>query len=141
MEEYCTKSMTYFILYGDDFPIRDFTKDIGKEPTQSYRRGEEFIKGKNKHIRYETAWVFGTDYVRTDYPEEQINTIVNALSSSLEIIKIYKEKYNLKCHIMTVIYFNQYQTRGLGINHKLIEFAHKIGAEYEFDIYNENVRE
>lgn len=136
MEEYCTKTMTYFILYGDSFPLDEFTKEIGLNPTESYRQGEEFIRGTNKHIRYETAWELGTDYILTDHPEAPINQIVDSLFNSADIINKYKEMYNLKCYIMTVIYFNSYQTRGLGINHRLIEFAHKIGAEYEFDIYN-----
>lgn len=136
MEEYRTKTMAYFILYGDSFPLDEFTKEIGLNPTESYRQGEEFIRGKNKHIRYETAWKLGTDYILTDHPEALINQIVDSLFNSAEIINKYKEMYNLECYIMTVIYFNSYQTQGLGINHRLIEFAHKIGAEYEFDIYN-----
>lgn len=136
MEEYCTKTMVYFTLYGDYFPLEEFTKEIGINPTNAYKQGEEFIIGKHKLVRDETAWRLETDAILTDFPQEPINQIIDSLFDSAAIIKKYKERFNLKCHIMTVIYFNSYQTRGLVINHRLIEFAHKVGAEYQFDIYN-----
>ena len=137
MENYCTYSSSYFYLYGEDFPIEDFTKDIGINPTEAYRIGEEFIRGKNKHTRGVTAWKLIEDYVMTDSPEELIHKLVDTLFNSVDIIINYKEKYNLECRVVTVVNFKTHQTRGIIINNRLIEFAHKINAESDFDIYNE----
>ena len=93
----------------------------------------------NKHTRYETAWVVGADYVMTDFPEELIHKVVDTLFNSVDIIIKYKDKYNLECWVVTVVNFNSHQTRGITINAKLIEFAYKVKAEYEFDIYNETI--
>ena len=132
--------MSYFVLYGDDFPLDDFIKDIGIIPTEAYRKDEEFIRCKNKHPRYEKAWKFETDYVMTDFPEELIHKVADTLFNSVDIIIYYKEKYNLECKVMTVVNFKSSQTRGIGINTRLIEFAYKVKAEYKFDIYTKVIK-
>ena len=72
----------------------------------------------------------------TNYPEEQIHTIVNTLYNSSEIIKKYVDHYNLKCKLVTVVCFNREPTRRLVMNNKAIEFANQVNGEFEFDIYN-----
>ncbi|OUZ40207.1 DUF4279 domain-containing protein [Solibacillus kalamii] len=66
-----------------------------------------------------------------------MHTIVNTLYNSTEIIKKYKDNYNLKCKLVTVICFNRQQSRGLVMNNKVIEFANQVNGEFEFDIYND----
>lgn len=138
IEDYCSETRAYFTLFGEDFPLEEFTREIGIIPTEAYRKGEECIRGKTKHIRFETAWEYGLDYKMTSHPEEQIHTIINTLYNSIEIIKKYKDNYNLKCKLVTVICFNRQQTRELVMNNKVIEFANQVNGEFEFDIYNDN---
>ena len=138
MEDYCTETRAYFTIYGEDFSLEEFTREIGIIPTEAYRKGEEYIRGKTKHVRFETAWVYGLDYKMTNDPEELIHDIVNILYNSIEIIKKYVDHYNLKCKLVTVVCFNCQQTRGLVINNKAIEFANQVNGEFEFDIYNDN---
>ena len=138
MKDFCTETRAYFTLFGEDFPLEEFTREIGIIPTEAYRKGEAFIRGKTKHVRFETAWEYGVDYKMTNYPEEQIHNIVNTLYNSIEIIKKYVENYNLKCKLVTVVCFNCQQTRGLVMNNKAIEFANQVNGEFEFDIYNNN---
>ncbi|MEK4386246.1 DUF4279 domain-containing protein [Solibacillus sp. FSL W7-1464] len=136
MEDYYTETRAYFTLFGEDFPLEEFTREMGIIPTEAYRKGEEFIRGKTKHIRFETAWEYGLDYKMTNDPEEQIHTIVNTLYNSSEIIKKYVDHYNLKCKLVTVVCFNREPTRRLVMNNKAIEFANQVNGEFEFDIYN-----
>lgn len=77
METLCSNTRSYFILYGEDFPLEEFTKEIGITPTDAYRKGDEYRRGKNKHISGVTAWLLETDYVMTDFPEELIHNVVN----------------------------------------------------------------
>ncbi|WP_339171349.1 DUF4279 domain-containing protein [Solibacillus sp. FSL R5-0691] len=123
-------------MFGEDFPLEEFTREIGIIPTEAYKKGEEVIRGKTKHIRFETAWEYGLDYKMTNYPEEQIHTIVNILYNSIDIIKKYVDTYNLKCKLVTVVCFNREPTRRLVMNNKAIEFANRVNGEFEFDIYN-----
>ena len=138
MKDFCTETRAYFTLFGEDFPLEEFTREIGIIPTEAYRKGEVFIRGKTKHVRFETAWEYGVDYKLTDYPEEQIHNIVNTLYNSIEVIKKYVDNYNLRCKLVTVVCFNCQQTRGLVMNNKAIEFANQVNGEFEFDIYNNN---
>ncbi|XKH49497.1 DUF4279 domain-containing protein [Chryseomicrobium palamuruense] len=138
MKKYCTETSSYFTLYGDDFPLEEFTEEMGISPTEAYRQGEEFIRGKTKHTRFETAWDLSIDDVHTNHPEEVIETLVAKLHNSVDIINSYKEKYELKCKLVGVITFKTAQTQGLIISPKLIEFANRVGAPFEFDIYNES---
>lgn len=141
MQTYCTETRGYFVIYGDDFPLEEFTEAMGISPTEAHRQGEEFIRGKTKHTRFETAWELGSDYVDTDHPEEVIETLVAKLHNSVDIINSYKEKYELKCKLVGVITFKTAQTRGLIISPELAGFANKIGAPFEFDIYNESTED
>lgn len=138
MKDFCTETRAYFTLFGEDFPLEEFTREIGIIPKEAYRKGEVFIRGKTKHVRFETAWEYGVDYKLTDYPEEQIHNIVNTLYNSIEIIKKYVDNYNLKCKLVTVVCFNCQQTRGLVMNKKAIAFANQLNGEFEFDIYHDN---
>lgn len=138
LKEYCTETSSYFTLYGDDFPLEEFTEEMGISPTEAYRKGEEYRRGKTKHIHFETAWDLRIDDVYTDHPEEVIETLVANLHNSVDIINSYKESYKLQCKIVAVINFRTAQTQGLIITPKLVEFANKVGAPFEFDIYNES---
>lgn len=137
LKKYCTETRGYFTLYGEDFPLEEFTEALGISPTKAYRQGEEYIRGTTKHTYFETSWDLGIDYVHTDHPEEVIETLVAKLHNSVDIINSYKESYKLKCKIVAVINFKTAQTQGLIITPKLVEFANKVGAPFEFDIYNE----
>lgn len=114
---------------------------MGISPTEAHRQGEEFIRGKTKHTRFETAWELGSDYVDTDHPDEVIETIVAKLHNSVDTINLYKERYKLECKLVGVINFKTAQTRGLIISPELARFANKIGAPFEFDIYNESTED
>lgn len=138
MKTYCTETRSYFTLYGEDFPLEEFTEEMGISPTKAYRQGEEYIRGTTKHTHFETAWDLGIDYMLTDHPEEVIEALVDKLHNSVDTINSYKESYKLQCKLVAVINFKTAQTQGLLISPKLVEFANKVGAPFEFDIYNES---
>ncbi|OZS77431.1 hypothetical protein CF394_11350 [Tetzosporium hominis] len=138
MKTYCTETRSYFTLYGEDFPLEVFTEEMGISPTKAYRQGEKYIRVTTKHTHFETAWDLRIDDVLTDHPEEVIETLVDKLHNSVDIINSYKESYKLQCKLVAVINFKTAQTQGLLISPKLVAFANKVGAPFEFDIYNES---
>lgn len=138
LKEYCTQTRSYFTLYGEDFPLEEFTEAIGISPTKAHRLGDEYIRRETKRKHFETVWHLGIDYVYTDHPEEVIEMLVAKLHNSVDTINSYKERYKLECKLVAVINFKTAQTRGLLISPKLVEFANKVGAPFEFDIYNES---
>ena len=135
------RARIYFCIFGDDFPLDDLTNDLGIAPTERYKQGEEVTRGKIVRRRLETAWFLDSDYQDANYFEVQIKKIIEPLRKNEHIINAYKKQYDLQCKIFMVLYFGEFQTPGLYLDSELIEFAHNVGAEFDIDIYNENIND
>lgn len=137
-----TKVKVYFSLFGDEFPIAYVTESLGVVPTESYKKGDVIERSfKQKGIsmktifRKETAWELGTDYQESYDVKEQMDQILEPLKNKTSIINQLKAKYKLECKIFIVIVMENGDTPGLYLDIEQIEFANRIKAEFDFDLY------
>ena len=42
--------MVEFSMYGDEFPIDYVTKELGIEPTETYKKGDVILKSPNPNV-------------------------------------------------------------------------------------------
>lgn len=126
----------YFSIWGENFPVEVFTKEVGINPTEFYYKGDEYIRGETVSVRPVSTWDFYSISQDTLDGAEQIDYVINTLSSSVEVINRFKKQYNLQCQFFIVLHVSEYQTSGLHLDYKHIQFAEAIGASFDIDIYN-----
>lgn len=44
-----------FSIVADEWPIDRFTEELGIKPTEAYKKGDPYIRGKRKSTRFETV--------------------------------------------------------------------------------------
>lgn len=126
----------YFSIWGENFPVELFTKEVGINPTEFYYKGDEYIRGETVRVRNISTWDFYSNSQKILDGSEQIDCIINTLSSAVEVINRFKKQYNLQCQFSIVLHFSEYQTPGLHLDYKHVQFAEAIGASFDIDIYN-----
>lgn len=122
-----------------DFPIDDFTKSMGITPTESYKVGEEYIRGNRVQKRIESAWILDSGYQNEERWYEfsdLFDLVIEPLRKNEDIINEYKKIYSLVAKIRIYFQFANAQTPGVHLDIKTIEFANNIGAEIEIFIDN-----
>ncbi|WP_342573689.1 DUF4279 domain-containing protein [Solibacillus sp. FSL K6-1781] len=132
-----TNIRTYFSIFGDEFPLDEFTNKIGITPTVVRTKGEIYKIGKTQHKSYTTTWTYEIDYCLTSDPTSQINKLVDIFSNKVNIINYYLKEFNLDSKIAIILVFPE--SSGLLLNQKLIKFANEINSEYEFDFYCDEI--
>ncbi|MFJ7698735.1 DUF4279 domain-containing protein [Lysinibacillus fusiformis] len=132
-----TNIRSYFCLFGDNFPLEEFTQKIGITPTETRKKGEFYTIGKTQHESYTTSWTYEIDFQLTSDPTLQINELIDIFMNRVNIINRFKKEFNLKCKIAVILVFPE--TSGLFINQKLIKFAYDTNSEYDIDIYRDEI--
>ncbi len=132
-----TNIRSYFCLFGDNFPLEEFTQKIGITPTETRKKGELYTIGKTQHESYTTSWTYEIDYQLTSDPTLQINELIDIFMNRVNIINRFKKEFSLKCKIAVILVFPE--TSGLFINQKLIKFAYDTNSEYDIDIYRDEI--
>ncbi|MBA2937181.1 DUF4279 domain-containing protein [Paenibacillus sp. CGMCC 1.16610] len=137
-----TNVMAYFSIYGDHFPINEVTQLLGIEPTKSYNKGEVIVRPKNDNVishtinyRIETAWELSSGYQESNDVKAQLDQILEPLKNKTALINHLKMKYKLECLISIVIKIENGLTPGLHLDTEQIDFANRINAEFDIDMY------
>ncbi|QPA56947.1 DUF4279 domain-containing protein [Lysinibacillus sphaericus] len=137
MEKPTTNIRSYFCVFGDNFPLNEFTQKIAITPTETRTKGALYTIGKTQHESYTSSWTYEIDYQRTSDPTLQINELIDIFTNKVNIINHFKKKYKLQCKIAVILVFPE--TSGLFINQKLIKFAYDTNSEYDIDIYRDEI--
>ncbi len=137
MQKPTTNIRSYFCVFGDNFPLDEFTQKIAITPTETRTKGELYTIGKTQHESYTTSWTYELDDQLTSDPTLQIYELIDIFTNKVNIINHFKKKYNLKCKIAVILVFPE--TSGLFINQKLIKFAYDTNSEYDIDIYRDEI--
>lgn len=124
-------------MFGDDFPLDEFTQKIVITPTETRTKGEIYTIGKTQHESYTTSWTYEIDYQLTSDPTLQINELIDIFTNKVNIINHFQKEFNLKCKIAVVLIFPE--TSGLFFDQKLIKFAYDTNSEYDIDIYRDEI--
>lgn len=55
-----------FSLVADEWPIEEFTTEIGISPTEAFKIGDNYICGTRQSKRFETVWSLETGEMELD---------------------------------------------------------------------------
>ncbi|WP_144510370.1 DUF4279 domain-containing protein [Bacillus sp. FJAT-22090] len=127
-------------IENDDFPVDDFTKATGITPSESYKVGEEYIRGNRLQRRIESAWILDSGYQKEDAWYEYshlFDLVIEPLRKCEEIINDFKKRYSLDIKIRIYFHYVNAQSPGVHLDKKIIQFANSIGAEIEIFIDND----
>ena len=129
-----------FSIVAEEWPIDQFTRQLGVIPTQAYKKGDSFIRGKRKQTRFETVWTIEKEFYKRYEDHEdsnQIESLIEPLKSKIELINNYKKAYDLTCIFFIHHIFYDTQTPGIRLEPNILSFANSIGAIIDVYIDNE----
>lgn len=128
-----TEVLVYFQLLADDFSIEDVTHRLGLTPTETFQRGE---KGYSSRLREYTSWSLGTGYQSSVDVNDQLQPIIAQLRGKETILDdIYDTYDDMQARFIIVIVMEEGQTPALVFDLETIQFAHRIRAEFDIDLY------
>ena len=132
-----TQVMVYFSMFADEFPLDAVTKQLGIEPTESYKKGDiiKKISPTENHVRSYTCWKLSTGYQESLDVGEQMDMIIDQIGDKSAIINDLKRQFGLDCRFTIVIIMNNGYTPGLYLNQSIIAFANSINADFDIDLY------
>jgi len=128
-----TEVLVYFQLLADDFSIEDVTHRLGLTPTETCQRGE---KGYSSRLREYTSWSLGTGYQSSVDVNDQLQPIIAQLRGKETILDDIFDTYDdMQARFIIVIVMEEGQTPALVFDLETIQFAHRIRAEFDIDLY------
>lgn len=122
-----------FAIVGESFSIKDVTNRLRIFPTDSYSKDD--LNNGTKYIRKETCWSIATKYENSLDIIEQLNKIIYQLIDKVDLLKDIKKEYNVSYRFFVAIQIFEEQTPAIYLDSDTIEFASKIGADFDFDMY------
>ena len=99
-----TQVMVYFSMFADEFPLNAVTKQLGIEPTESYKKGDiiKKISPTENYVRSYTCWKLSTGYQESLDVGEQMDMIIDQIGDKSAIINDLKRQFELAglpiCH-------------------------------------------
>ena len=132
-----TQVMVYFSMFADEFPLDAVTKQLGIEPTESYKKGDiiKKISPTENYVRSYTRWKLSTGYQESLDVGEQMDMIIDQIGDKSAIINDLKKQFGLDCRFTIVIIMNNGYTPGLYLDQSIIAFANSINADFDIDLY------
>ena len=129
-----TEVLVYFQLLADDFLIEDVTHRLGLTPTETYKRGDK--SSYSSRPREYTSWSLGTGYHPSFDVNDQLQHIISQLRGKETILDdIYDIYDDMQARFVIVIVMEGGQTPSLVFDLETIQFAHRIRAEFDIDLY------
>ncbi|MCT4782681.1 MULTISPECIES: DUF4279 domain-containing protein [Exiguobacterium] len=129
-----TEVLVYFQLLADDFLIEDVTHRLGLMPTETYKRGDK--SSYSSRPREYTSWSLSTGYQPSFDVNDQLQPIISQLRGKETILDdIYDIYDDMQARFVIVIVMEGGQTPSLLFDLKTIQFANRIRAEFDIDLY------
>lgn len=120
-----------FVILGDFFP-EDITKQLNIQPSYQWRKGDIM---KNGRIRECSGWEISTEYQESLDISEQLNQVILRIRDKREELIDICHRKSFESRFCFVITIEKGVTPAMTLNREIIEFAHAINAEFEFDVY------
>lgn len=128
--------MVEFRIIGDDFNPEIFTSALSIKPTNSWKKGDEYINQSNLlSIKKFSNWEISSGKENSLDMGKQIYKVLDKLIGKEEILVNLKEQYDIDYTIDVVIEVENAQTPAVYLETKAIKFANDIGATFDFDVY------
>lgn len=128
-----TKVKAEFIVTGLGLIPEHVTGALKINPTGKHRAGE--IIGNTSKVRKDNCWYLCTQYEHSYDVNEQLTKILDRIKDKTKVLKDLRELYNLSYKIGIVINVENKETPAMYLDSETIDFAHEIGAEFDFDLY------
>ncbi len=131
-----TQVMVEFRIIGDDFNPEVFTSALSVEPTNSWKKGDEYINQSNLlSIKKFSNWEISSGRKETLDMGEQIYKVLDKLIGKEDILINLKKTYDIDYTIDVVVEIEDSRTPAIYLENKAIKFANDIGATFDFDLY------
>lgn len=129
--------MVYFSFTADDFPLEIISKRMNIAPTINYRKGDLIrkISETESHLRIYSSWQLSTGYQESMDAGEQIDQVIRQLKDKENVINGLKSDFGLECRFTIVIIMNDGDTPALYLDVPVIDFASRIQADFDIDLY------
>ena len=128
-----TTVMIEFTITGDEFNPEMITKELSLVPKRTWKKGDKVKNGE--HLWKYSCWMLSTGYIESFGINVQLQKIIGVLSTKKkELIKIKKE-LDVDYKMTGVINIRNYETPAIILNSDVIAFMHEIGAEFDIDMY------
>ncbi len=124
----------YFSISSQSYDLDFVSEELNIRPTCLYRIGEK----QTYKPAIENSWSLGTEYEESLDISEQLGKVMRLLYNKENKLIQLKEKFELHYKIFIVIKMYSEQTPSVFLSKKEIDFASKIGAEFDFDMYVSN---
>ncbi len=131
-----TQVMVEFRILGDDFNPDIFTSALSVEPTNSWKKGDEYINQTNLlSIKKSSCWTLSSGRENSLDMGKQIYQVLDKLIGKEEKLINLKSIYDIDYTIDVVIEVENGDTPAIYLESKSIKFANDIGATFDFDMY------
>ncbi|WP_068786948.1 DUF4279 domain-containing protein [Paenibacillus phocaensis] len=125
--------MVEFIITGDELNPNLVTKKLGMNPHKYWVKGEA-IQGKSI-TKKDSCWIISTGYEESLDINEQLDKVIEQISSKTQALKEIKAMNNLDFLFAIIVNVENNEKPSMYFNSKFIEFANDIKSEFYIDLY------
>jgi hypothetical protein len=124
----------YLVIHDIEFDPDEITKRTGLQPYRIYKKGFEYIRGKQKYISDDNTWEVKYTYKNVIYSEEAINGFIeNIIKPNKEYFKEILNKADGRIEFV----YNYFKTNNMGIlfDKEFIKLLSELNLMVDFDLY------
>lgn len=122
------------VIFGDSFEVQYITETLRISPTDKWEKGD-FVREPNI-IRDHTCWTVGIGHQESfDIENQSMNLLSIVGHKSSELLKLQTE-LKIESLILYTIYVYNGERPSMSLGNEIINFASKINAHIDFDLYD-----
>jgi ribosome recycling factor len=124
----------YLVIHDIEFDPDEITKETRLEPYRIYKKGFEYIRGKQKYISDNNMWEIKYSHKNVIYSEEAINGFIeNIIKPNKEY---FKKILNTADGRIEFVY-NYFKTNNMGIvfDREFVKLLSELNLMVDFDLY------
>lgn len=125
--------MVEFIITGDELNPNLVTKQLKMNPQKYWVKGDA-IQGKTI-TKKDSCWIISTGYEESLDINDQLDKILQQISSKIQVLKKIKTMNNLDYLFAIVVNVENNEKPSMYFNSRFIEFANEINSEFYIDLY------
>lgn len=122
-----------FVIKGKGFNPSDITNKLGISPSKSWCEGD--VSKEANIIKEQSLWLISTGYEQSLDINNQLSKIMNLLQPIRDELNELRVIYNISYVFEVIIEIYRGDVPAIYLESDSIEFANKIKAEFDFDMY------
>lgn len=121
----------YFSISSKIYDLDFISQELNLKPSRVYKIGQK----QTYKLATENFWHLDTEYEESLDVSEQLEKIIRVLYNKSDKLVLLKEEFDLYYKFSIVIKMFTKQTPSIFLSKKEIDFASKVGADFDFDMY------